>query len=331
MRILIIKTSALGDIVHALPTLTALRRALPEAVIGWVVEDVFESLLAGHPDLDAVVPVRTRAWRRMNPVSSLREITAFIRALQGFGADIALDLMGNHKAGAIAALSLADRRIGLHASQRRERTSALWINESTIPRGRHAVEVNLAVLQALGIPAQAIDFGPEKLFRDAVVPDLPTDFILIHPGAGWGNKRYPAAAWGRVAALIAARMDLPVLVASGHGEEALAERVARDSEDAAQVARLPTLPMLAAALRRARLTLAADTGPLHLAHALGTPALAIMGPTDPARHGPYGALDRAVVHHLPCSFCYQRFNEVKACLINIAPEEIADRALQLLG
>lgn len=331
MRILILKTSALGDIVHALPTLTALRRALPNATIGWVVEDVFAPLLRDHPDLDMLLPVRTRAWRRMNPLRSAVEIASFVRSLLAFGPDIALDLMGNHKAGVIAALSLADRRIGMRPSSRRESSSSLWLNEFVSPDGRHAVERNLAILKGLGIDGSSPDFEAAKLFAGQPVEvELPDEFAIIHPGAGWGNKRYPPAAWGAVAQSIASRLGLAVLVASAPGEEELAEAVIRHSDGSARTISLPTLPTLGAALRRARLVLAGDTGPMHLAQALGTPTLAVMGPTDPARHGPYGAPERAIVHRLPCSFCYRRFEEVKACLLEIPPGAIAERAVELL-
>lgn len=331
MRILIIKTSALGDIVHALPTLAALRRAMPEATLGWVVEDVFRPLLDGHPDLDFVLPVRTRAWRRISPLRSIPEISAFVRSLQAFGPDVALDLMGNHKAGVIAALSLADRRIGIQSSSRRETSSSLWMNESVPAAGQHAVERNLAMLEGLGIDARTPDFSSVRLFRQpSPVLDLPADFILIHPGAGWGNKRYPPPSWGEVANAVSSRLQLQVLIASGPGEEELAEEVARHSEGTARPVFLPTIPALGEALRRARLVMAGDTGPMHLAHALGTPTLAVMGPTNPLRHGPYAAVDQAIVHRLPCSFCYRRFDEAKACLLEISPDLVTERAVQLL-
>ncbi|MGH9379887.1 MAG: glycosyltransferase family 9 protein [Thermoanaerobaculia bacterium] len=331
MRILILKTSALGDVVHALPVLTELRRRLPDARIGWVVEEAFAPLLEGRPDLDAVIPVRTRIWRR--PAAwgqAVGEIVRFVRALQAFSPDVALDLMGNHKGGFLAALTLADRRVGLARPFRREPSSALWINQPVTPAGVHAVERNLATLQALGIEAGTIDFGGERLFPEPPAPEETEGFILLHPGAGWGNKRYPPADWAAVARLLGERLGLPTAVACAPGEEALAEAVAAASDGHARIESLPTLDRLAHRLRQARLVLAGDTGPLHLAHALGTPVLAVMGPTDPARHGPYGSPERAIFHRLPCSFCYKRFDETKACLFEVRPEAIVERALTLL-
>ena len=111
MRVLIVRTSALGDVVHALPVLTALRRQLPEARIGWVVEEGMAPLLAGHPDLDELFVVRLRQWRKVSR-RGLAELGGFVSELRRFAADVALDLMGNHKAGAISRLSGARTRIG---------------------------------------------------------------------------------------------------------------------------------------------------------------------------------------------------------------------------
>lgn len=206
MNLLLVRTSALGDVVHALPVLSAARRHFPEARIAWVVEEVFAPLLEEHPDLDLVVPVRLRAWRK-RPFESRtrREAAAFLRTLRAFRADVALDLMGNHKAGVLARLSGAGRRIGPARHQRREPSSVLWITEGAEARGEHAVDRGLAVLEGLGVSPGAADFGPERLVPDRR-PDLeegPADdgagFVLLHPGAGWGNKVYPPERWGRVA------------------------------------------------------------------------------------------------------------------------------------
>jgi heptosyltransferase-1 len=337
VRILIIRTSALGDVVHALPVLTALRRELPEARIGWVVEEAMAPLLAGHPDLDVLIVARLRAWRR-RPLArrTLREVTALLTALGDFSPDVTLDLMGNHKAGILAALTLADRRIGARQSFRREPSSALWISEGATPRGTHAVERALSLLSPLGIREAPPDFGAGKLFPEPPVEEkefldtLPGPFVLVQPGAGWGNKRYPAAWWGEAAARLQELTGLAAIVAAAPGEEDLAQTAAAASRGAARARLLPTLAHLAAILRRARLVLGGDTGPVHLAHALGTPVLCVMGPTDPERHGPWAAPERAVWKRLPCSFCHRRFAETKACLREIPPTVVAERAAHLL-
>ena len=331
MRILIIRTSALGDVVHALPVLTALRRHLPDAKIGWVVEEAMAPVLAGHPDLDELLVVRLRQWRRISR-QGLGELGGFLTALDRFAPEVVLDLMGNHKAGAIAALTLADRRIGFARRHRREPSSAVWISEPVVPRGRHAVDRMLSLLDALGLPAEPADFGGGKLFREeaAAVTAGAEPFVLLHPGAGWANKRYPPAWWGRAVRLLRQETGVETWVATARGEEGLAAEVVAASEGAARTVPAPDLPALAALARRSRLMLGGDSGPTHLAHALGTPVLMLMGPTDPERHGPYGAPGQALFKRLPCSFCYRRLEEPKACMLEIPPQRVAERAAELL-
>jgi heptosyltransferase I len=336
-RILLVRTSALGDVVHVLPVLTALRRHLPEARIGWVVEEAMAPVLAGHPDLDELIVVRLRPWRkRLLENETRRQVGQFLRTLRAFAPDVVLDLMGNHKSGVIAALSSGRRRIGLARRHRREPSSALWINQGVAPRGPHAVDQALSLLGALDLPPEPADFGGAKLFREEPeearrrLAGAPP-FALIHPGAGWGNKAYPPALWGEAAHRLHQATGLATWVAVAPREEHLAAGIEATSAGAARAVPAPDLPTLAALLRAARLVLGGDTGPVHLAHALGTPVLMVMGPTDPARHGPYGAPERALTAQgLPCAACYRRLPDAKLCLLEISPARIAERARQLL-
>lgn len=336
MNILLIRTSALGDVVHCLPVLTALRRQFPGAKIGWIVEGGMAPVLAGHPDLDDLLVVRLRAWRKQ-PFSSetLREVDEFRERLDRFAPDVTLDLMGNHKAGLLSALTLCDRRIGPARGDRREPSSAIWISEPVPVRGEHAVDRSLSLLEPLGVPSSPADFGGEKLFRDPPeglqpwLAEHPEPFVLIHPGAGWASKRYPPGRWGEVARRLREASDLVTWVPVAPGEERLASEVVTASGGAART--VPAdLPFLAALIRRSRLVMGGDSGPTHLAHALGAPVLMLMGPTDPARHGPYGAPEKALWKRLPCSFCYRRFEETKACLLEIPADRVAAQALKLL-
>ncbi len=336
-RILLVRTSALGDVVHALPVLTALRRALPRARIGWVVEESIAPLLAGHPDLDDLVVVRLRSWRRapLRP-ATWGEVGELLAVLDRFAPDVALDLMGNHKAGILAALSFADRRVGLARRRRREPSSSLWLTERVDSGALHAVDRGLALLAPLDLPRDPADFGGEKLFPTVpraarqLLASADEPFVLLHPGAGWGNKRYPAAAWSEAARRLAAAGGPTTWVAMAPGEEELAAAIEAAGGGAVRRVAAPDLATLAALARHAALVVGGDSGPLHLAHALGAPVMMLMGPTDPARSGPYGAPERALVHRLSCSFCQRRFDDAKACLLEISPAEVAARAGELL-
>ncbi len=332
----------MGDIVHCLPVLSALRRRLPEAQIGWVIEKVFAPLLEEHPDIDRLITVRLRAWRR-RPLSTgvRREIGTAVAELRRFRPDIALDLMGNHKGGLLALASGARQRFGASKSDRREKSSALWINRPIAVTGRHAVDRALDVAAALDAETTDADFGADKILR-RVPPEAEeflsrreAPFVLIQAGAGWGNKTYPAPWWGRVARDLRRRAGVEVWVPVAPGEEHLARAVVESSAGAARSVDAAPLPFLAALLRHSRLVLGGDTGPVHLAHALGTPVLCLIGPTDPERNGPYPTAGgdpgaQVLWHRLPCSNCYRRFAGPKACLLGIPPDEVVERALGLL-
>jgi len=346
LRILVVRTSAMGDVVHCLPVLSALKRRLPGATIAWVIEKAFAPLLEEHPDVDRLITVRLRPWRR-RPLSAevRRDVAAAIAELRSFRPDAALDLMGNHKGGLLALASGARRRFGASASHRRETSSAVWINRPVAVRGRHAVDRALEIAAAVDgdgeADAGAVDFGADKILR-RVPPEARTfldqraaPFVLIQAGAGWGNKSYPAPWWGRVAHQLRRRAGVEVWVPVAPGEEHLARAVVAASGGAARAVDAAPLPFLAALLRHSSLVLGGDTGPIHLAHAFGTPVLCLIGPTDPARNGPYalggGAASEAVLwHRLPCSNCYRRFAEPKACLLGIPPGEVVEKALGLL-
>lgn len=334
LRVLLVRTSSLGDVVHTLPVLSALRRSWPSARIAWVVEEAYVPMLEGHPDLDVILPVALRRWRRSPLRRQVREeVATALARLSDFGADLALDLMGSFKGAALAAASYAPRRIGLRFADRREGASALFINEPCPARGAHAVERQLSLLLHLGIGSTPVVFEGEKLFRRhgaSLPPEASGEpFVYIHPGAAWGNKQLPASTWRAVAVLLRRRLGLRVLVGSGPGEEDLAREVA--AHDGAEVVGARSLAELGAVARQARLFLGGDTGPVHLAHALGTPVVCVMGPTDPERHGPYGSPASVVSLGLPCSPCHRRMDDSRACLVGIRPEQIADAAVRLLA
>ncbi|MEM7480755.1 MAG: glycosyltransferase family 9 protein [Acidobacteriota bacterium] len=343
LRILLVRTSALGDVVHALPTLIALRRHLPKAVIGWVVEASNAPVLAGHPDLDRVFQVRLKTWRKRALSRDHRRAWRGLKNdLRAFRPDVALDLMGNFKGGALARLCGAPRRIGLAPAFRKEPTSRFLLNEHVTPAGPHAVDHALAPLSGLGIAVDSasVDFGPEKIFRQSkgsadpllAAADLTDEpFFLLHPGAGWVSKEYPPERWAATVRGLHERTGVATLLSAGPGEQDLAAEIACRGGEMVRRSPMADLPALADLIRRCRLMLGGDTGPLHLGHALGAPVLLLHGPTDPVRHGPYGAPRRAIAHRPPGGYRYKRLAGAEQELHSIAPEEVIERALELLA
>jgi heptosyltransferase-1 len=239
-----------------------------------------------------------------------------VRAMRRFRADVAIDLMGNHKSGVLSALSGARRRIGPRRADRREPSSALWGGEGVAVHGLHAVDRALSILGALGIPSESADFGGRRIFpQTSANPDA--GVALIHPGAGWENKRVPTQTLGWIARQLAQHWRLRVVVAAGPGEAELAREVALHSGGACETRDHVGLDSFTALARDSRLVIGGDTGPLHLAHAVGARVLMAMGPTAIGRHGPYGAPQAALSLDLPCSACYRRFDEPKACLVSL--------------
>lgn len=294
-RILIVRTSAIGDVVHGLPVLNALREAMPEAFLAWAVEGRAADLLRGHRALDEIVPVR-RGW-----LKSPGEVWRLRRRLRGLRFDVALDLQGLTKSALVAWLSGAPRRIGFDGRDGRELSR--WLNnERVLPTARHVVDRNLELLRALGVrPAQVRFDLPESPPDRAAVEralaslGLTGAFAVINPGAGWPSKLWPPARFAGVARHLAARWALPALVVwAGDEERGWAEQIVAQAAGAARLAPPTSLAELAALARRAAIFVGSDTGPLHLAAAVGTPCVGLYGPMPAERNGPYGPAHVAV-------------------------------------
>lgn len=305
MKALLVRLSSIGDVVHTLPALAALHRHGWEA--GWLVEPPSRVLLEENPLLAQVIGAPSRkafGWGHALRV---------LRALRAERYDAALDFQGLWKSAAWARLSGARRVVGWEKRARREPSSAVLIGERAIRAGGgHVIDKNLALLRPLGIEAVGLREFPLPFSADAVarvdafragLGDGPV--AVLNPGGGWASKLWPPERFGELARGIRA-LGLSPLVSWGPGEEGLADRVVAASAGAA-VRTFPTSLLDYVELaRRSRLVVAADTGPLHLACAVGTPVVALFGPTDPARNGPF-APDDVVIRRAPaCAPCYSR-------------------------
>ncbi|HET8577315.1 MAG TPA: lipopolysaccharide heptosyltransferase I [Methylomirabilota bacterium] len=305
MKIAIVKLSSLGDVVHALPVARALRQGLPQAQLTWIVEAREYAILRDHPDLDAVVPVDTRLWRRLiwRPAGArqvwekLGRLQTRIRATRF---DVALDLQGLIKSGVLTAYTGAPLRIGFGPGRARERLSALFTNRHVTPPATavHVVEQYLSLLAPLGVAAGAPEFHVpvrpeterrmEEFLGERGVKrqDL---LVAINPGAGRESKRWPVSHFRTLAARLASEPGVQLLLLWGPDEVHMARQIGEGLPVKAILAPPTDLDELASLLRRCALMIANDTGPLHLAAALGTPALGLFGPTRAERNGPYGS------------------------------------------
>jgi lipopolysaccharide heptosyltransferase I len=286
---LIVRLSAIGDVVHALPMLSALFRHGWQ--VGWLAEPPGRVLLQAHPYLWQLAEApRARRFH-------LGQARAVVRDLRARHYDVALDVQGLWKSAAWARLAGARRAIGYGRAGRVEPASSVLLHErsSLDPAAVHVIDENLALLRALGIEAvgaREFVFPETEAEARAVEAGLaaaalePGGFAILNAGGGWPEKLWPAEGYGAVARGLRER-GLPSLVTWGPGEEALADRVVAASAGAAQRCFPTDLRQFVELARRARVMVAADTGPLHLACAVGTPVVGIYGPTDPARNGPF--------------------------------------------
>ncbi len=285
-RFLIVRLGSLGDIIHTLPAAAALRDSFPDAQIDWVVESKWRAILEGNSDLNRVICLeRGRA----------SGVVATVKSLRSGNYTCAIDFQSLYKSALLAFASGANERLGFDRKYAREGLAALFYTRRIHPSGAHKVEHNLALAAAAGAAMpKAARFTLPALaeaeeWADRKLAGLEAKgFYVLSPGGGWRSKCWPTERYGDLHREISTQLGLQGIVSFGPGEENLADEVAAASGLRAPIALEMDLPHLMAALRRAKFLVAADTGPLHLASALGTPVVGLFGPTDPARNGPYG-------------------------------------------
>jgi heptosyltransferase I len=332
VKVLLVRLSAIGDVVHTLPVLAALEEQGAE--VDWLVEPAARPILEGQPALKKVVTVPPARGFSLGSASDARE------QLREGRYDVALDLQGLWKSAVWARLSGAARVVGYDRPWRREPASRLLLRERVVlePEPEHVIDKNLALLRVLGIEAvgrRVFPLPAPEAPRAAVDARLQQaglrEFALLNPGGGWASKLWPPDSFGALARAIRAR-GLPCLVTWGPGEAALADRVVAASGGAASRCFPTTLLELVELARRARLMVAADTGPLHLACAVRTPVVGIYGPTEPARNGPFARDDVTVRRRPLCAPCHRRRCPIHEGVMDaITPAEVLVAVDRRLG
>jgi heptosyltransferase-1 len=340
VNILIVRLGSLGDIVHALPTAAALADRFLSARIDWLVDARYKVILDYVPIVARRLVVSTsrhaaslggQAGPQARVFPGRRALPAAVAELRRGGYDVALDLQGLLKSAVLARLSGARRVIGFAPAHLRERAARWFYTETVDPGGaRHVVDKNLAALAAVGITGAPRRF-PIEVPPSPIVGDvrrrlaLPADdsFALINPAAAWPNKQWPPERFGAVAAEVHARHNLRSAILWGPGEEPLARTVAERSGGSAVTAPATTIADLVHLARAARLMIAGDTGPLHIAAAVGTPIVGLFGPTDPQRNGPWDSADITLSRYDACVCHYERCcRRATACLADISIEDL---------
>jgi heptosyltransferase-1 len=341
-RLLVVRLGAMGDILHALPAVTALRQTHPDWVIDWVVEPHWQSLLAAErnsgrgparPLIDHLHLAPTRSWRKA-PFSrqTVHEINALRTAMKAAEYDAVIDLQGAIRSAVIARLAYGKRLIG--EAEPRERAARWLFSERIATHGTHVIEQDIELASAIARdklapvpPLLPVDPAAEA-WADKILPSTSHQpIVLINPGAGWGAKRWPAERYAAMAQCLIAG-GCRILINVGPGEELLAGAILRQTGGAATPL-VCSLAQLIAVTRRISLAIAGDTGPLHLACALERSVVGLYGPTDPSRNGPFGT--RFIVLRSPESRRdHTRYQAPEAGLLTIQPDAVLRAANALL-
>jgi heptosyltransferase-1 len=345
-RLLVVRLSSMGDVIHTLPAVHALRAAFPNSTIGWLIEERWAELLFApgsplrgprspqRPLVDWVHTVNLVGWRKsLFSIPTVQGIARVWNDVRAAHYDVAIDLQGAIRSAMLARWSGA--RVVYGAAEPRESPASLWYTRKAIAHSVHVIEQNISVAEIVSqakIIAPVVELprdpAAEARISQRLAEKQITDFAILNPGAGWGAKRWPAERYGKVARELAS-FGVCTILNYGPGEQELAG-AAESASDGAAAAMNCTITELIALTRRARLFIGGDTGPLHLAAALKIPVVAIFGPTDPARNGPYDT--RSIVLRSPLSATsLARRSRPDAGLLEISADAVVAAAHELLG
>ncbi len=334
-RILLVKLSSFGDVLHTLPTLEALRSTYPAAHIVWLVEAAYAPLLAGHPALDEV-------WEapRLHPGELLAggnpaRLRGLLRRLRAQPFDLVLDVQGLFKSAIWVALARSPRKVGY---DRTREGSCLALTERVPPYDpeAHAVLRYLNLAHYLGAPPAlprfylGLDAGVDT--AKLIPGEAGRPLAVLHPGTRWASKLWPAASWARLAEWLSRDLGFQVAITGSRADEKLAANICTTSQaPVLNLAGTTSLPQLAGIFRKTRLAVTTDTGAMHLAAALGTPVVALFGPTAPSRTGPFGEGHQVVRLGLRCSPCFKRQCPEPRCLNDLTPEMVEAACEKILS
>lgn len=342
MNILIIKLSAIGDVVQTLPALEAIKSAYPASSIDWVVEEAAAGILENHPMINKLLVSRRKTWmRQVRRLRTFRQgsegIRTFLRELRAVSYDMAIDFQGLLKSGLIMAAARSKRKIGFAGTRE---FSPLFLNEKLPPYDieRHALERYLDVARYLGAkdpaPTCTLPIAAERavmLRRLAGLREGGRRIVVMNPVARWTTKLWEERKFAGLADRVAGELHASVLFTGSPDDREVVERIrSRMTAASENWAGTTSLKELAALASLADVFVTTDTGPMHLAAAAGARVVALFGPTSPGRTGPYGAGHTAVRTGIACSPCFRRNCDHMSCMKGIGIEEVLQRIRTML-
>jgi len=338
VNILIVKLSAVGDVIHTLPSLSALRELYPGAHITWVVEEAAADIIRNHPDLDCLIVSRRKGWQKEIKAGRirkpLREIKSFLHELRARDYDLVIDFHGLFKSAILVFLCRGKRKLGYDSYQE---LSGLFYGEK-IPEDmtKHAVERYLDFPKFLGAriahPVFQIAIGEENKEKvDQLLNSYQVSgpFVVMNPVAYWDTKLWDDDRFAALCDRVFETYNLPVIL-TGQKAPALEKIRLRARGGVVNLEGQTTLKDLAELYRRAALLVTTDSGPMHLAAALGTPVVALFGPTDPNRTGPYGLGHIVIQASLDCVPCFRKSCQDMTCMTGITVDQVFDAVARVL-
>jgi 3-deoxy-D-manno-octulosonic-acid transferase/heptosyltransferase-1 len=345
VEILVVKMSALGDVIQALPVIPALKATFPGARIHWLVEEAAEPIVRLHPSVDRVLVSRRRRWgkdwRHPDRWSQvIEEVLGLVRQLRRPRYDLAIDFQGLMKSGVWMHFAEASRKVGFDGVRE---WGHIFLTERVSPLhpDLHAVERYLHLVAWIGGEIEGVDFGicppPDArrrlrkvLQRNGWGGDAP--YAVIVPTARWRTKRWEETSFAEVADRLAQDLDLRVAVTGVRQDRSIARGILRRMRHpAVDLAGETDVVTLMALLEGARVVVSVDSGPMHLAAALGTPVVALFGPTAPWRTGPYGRGHRVIRSPSSCSPCFRRLCSRRTCMDRIRPREVVEAVAEVVS
>ncbi len=313
-RVLIIKPSAIGDVVHALPVLNLIRKTWPKAHVAWLVTPACAGLLDGHPQLDEVIRFERkkfgRGWRSPKAAMGLFR---FARELRRRQFDLVIDLQGLFRSGWLSWQTRSPVRVGF--ANARELAPLFYTHRVPIETvEQHAIDRYLAVAEMLGCGRDPVEFHFATRDEDraavAVLLKVDSPYAVLLPGTNWETKRWPVEHFAGLVAPLRERYGLRTVIGGAQDDRTLAAQI----PGALDLTGVTTLPQLVALLERATVVIGNDSGPMHIASALGRPLVTLYGPTSPIRTGPYRRLDTVIRLDIACSPCFSRHCSHQSCL-----------------
>lgn len=336
MKILIVKLSAIGDVIHTLPALNSLRRHFPDAHITWLVEEAAFPIVEGHRALNRVLVSKRKQWMKelKSRENSIGKILAFIKELRDTRYDMIIDFQALLKSGMLIALARGNRKIGFDRGMEHMEESHIFLNERVPPVSmeRHALLRYLSLLEGIGIDSDEIvyDIPVDASHREKAENlmgglDTGKPFAAVNPMAKWETKLWYNDRFSELADNLAEKYDANILfTGSREDRPAVEDIISGMKHPAANLAGETDLKTLAAVYEKTEFLVTTDTGPMHLAAAVGTPVAAIFGPTAPWRTGPFGSGHKVIRKSVPCGPCFKRLCETKACMNKISVGDVMD-------